>query len=59
MFLFVLNKRYFFVSFKGWGYDELTDTANNKLFELNFGGGTPIGCGDCGIVTTNQFSFSG
>ena len=40
--LFVLNKRYFFVSFKGWGYDELTDTANNKLFEINFGGGTPI-----------------
>ena len=40
--LFVLNKRYFFVSFKGWGYDELTDNANNKLFEINFGGGTPI-----------------
>ena len=39
--LFVLNKRFFFVSWKGWGYDELTDTNDNKVFELNFGG-TPI-----------------
>ena len=39
--LFVLNKRFFFVSWKGWGYDELTDDEDNKVFELNFGG-TPI-----------------
>ena len=36
--LYVLNKRYFFVSFKGWGYDELTDDTDGKKFELDFNG---------------------